>query len=160
METKFGGNFVSLFAIGAVSVVGVAGIAVDYSRAAQSRTAIFAAADAAALAAARTTGTPAEREKVARDVFAANVSKLNGVSGVIMSPQNITKEGANYGYRVKASGAVKTQFGGMFGLQQVSFDVLAEALSTISSKTEIALVLDTTFSMTRLEDGHAEEGGC
>jgi Flp pilus assembly protein TadG len=145
---EIGGNFVSLFAIGAVSVVGVAGIAVDYSRATQSRTAVFAAADSAALAAARTSGTPAEREKVARDVFAANVSKLSGVNGVIMSPHNITKEGANYGYRVKASGSVKTQFGGMFGLQDVSFDVLAEALSTISSKTEIALVLDTTFSMT------------
>lgn len=145
---EIGGNFVSLFAIGAVSVVGVAGIAVDYSRAAQSRTAVFAAADAAALAAARTIGTPAEREKVARDVFSANLAKLSGVNGVIMSPHNITKEGANYGYRVKASGSVKTQFGGMFGLQQVSFDVLAEALSTISSKTEISLVLDTTFSMT------------
>ncbi|MFY8115308.1 MAG: pilus assembly protein TadG-related protein [Rhabdaerophilum sp.] len=142
-----GGNFVSLFALGAVSVVGVTGMAVDYSRAVQMRSAIFAAADSAALAAARTMGTAGDREKVARDVFAANTVKLTDAIGLTMTPQNITKDGANYGYRVQASGSVKTFFGGMFGLDQVSMDVLAEALSTISSKTEIALVLDTTGSM-------------
>lgn len=141
------GNFTSLFALGAVSMIGVTGMAVDYSRAVQTRTAVFAAADAAALAAARTNGTAHDREEVARKVFAANTSKLSEVSGISMSPQNITKEGANYGYRVRASGSVKTYFGGMFGLEQVNLDVVAEALSTISSKTEVALVLDTTGSM-------------
>ncbi|MCZ8376668.1 MAG: pilus assembly protein TadG-related protein [Beijerinckiaceae bacterium] len=141
------GNFVSLFALGAVSVIGVTGMAVDYSRAVQMRASIYAAADSAALAAARTMGTAAEREKVAKDVFAANTVKLTDAFSLTMSPENITKDGANYGYRVRASGSVKTFFSGMFGLDQVSMDVLAEAISTISSKTEIALVLDTTGSM-------------
>ncbi|MCZ8261695.1 MAG: pilus assembly protein TadG-related protein, partial [Beijerinckiaceae bacterium] len=107
-----GGNFVSLFALGAVSTIGVTGMAVDYSRAVQMRSAIFAAADSAALAAARTMGTAGDREKVARDVFAANTVKLTDAIGLTMTPQNITKDGANYGYRVQASGSVKTFFGG------------------------------------------------
>jgi Flp pilus assembly protein TadG len=142
-----GGNVVSLFAIGAVSFIGLTGMAVDYSRAVQTRSSIFAAADSAALAAARTTGTAAEREKVAKDVFEANTLKLTEVIGLKMVAENITKDGANYGFRVNAGGAVKSYFGGMFGLEQVSMDVSAEALSTIASKTEIALVLDTTGSM-------------
>lgn len=141
------GNFVSIFALGAVSLIGVTGMAVDYSRAVQTRTAVFAAADAAALAAARTIGTAAERETVARKVFAANSINLTDVPGLVMTPQNLTKDGANSGYRVRASGSVKTFFGGMFGLDQVGFDVLAEAMSTISARTEVALVLDTTGSM-------------
>jgi len=149
---KFGanesGSFATVLGIGIVSLVGVTGLAVDYSRATQTRADVFAAADSAALAAARTTGTAAEREKVARSVFQSNIGNLKHLSHIALAPENITREGANYGYRVKAHAQVKTVFGGLFGLDLVSMDVLAEAVGTISSSTEIALVLDTTYSMT------------
>lgn len=149
---KFGanesGSFATLLGIGIVSLVGVTGLAVDYSRATQTRADVFAAADSAALAAARTTGTAADREKVARSVFQSNIGTLKHLSHIALAPENITREGANYGYRVKAHAQVKTVFGGLFGLDLVSMDVLAEAVGTISSSTEIALVLDTTYSMT------------
>lgn len=142
------GSFATLLGIGLVSLVGVTGLAVDYSRATQTRAEIYAAADAAALAAARTTGTPSEREQVAKGVFESNTGNLAGRAQISFNPENITREGANYGYRVKASAEVKTMFGGLFGLDKVKMDVLAEAVGTISSNTEIALVLDTTHSMT------------
>ncbi len=142
------GNFATLMGLGMVSLIGVTGLAVDYSRAVQTRASIFAAADAAALAAARTFGTASERERVARAVFESNTSNLRHLSSISFSPENITREESNYGYRVKAVANIRTIFGSMFGVDQVNMNVLAEALGTISSNTEIALVLDTTYSMT------------
>lgn len=143
-----GGNFATLIALSLVSAVGAGGLAVDYSRATQTKADIYAAADSAALAAARTIGTTAERDKVARDVFASNLANVKNLASSSMSPENITKDGANYGYRVTANAQVKTMFGAAFGVDQFNIDVLAEAVGTISANTEIALVLDTTYSMT------------
>jgi Flp pilus assembly protein TadG len=143
-----GGNISVLMSIGMISLIGVTGIGVDYSRVIAAKSEIFAAADAAALAGARTYGTASERETAARLVFDANVNKLKGIAAVSMTPQNILKEGANYGYKVQASAKIKTMFGSMFGVDEFSADVLAEAIGTISSNTEVALVLDSTYSMT------------
>lgn len=142
------GSFATLMSLGMVSMIGVTGLAVDYSRAIQTKAEVFAAADSAALAAARTIGSASERESVARAVFKSNIDSLKNVASVQVGPENITREGANYGYRVRASANIKTFFGGMFGLDEVNVSILAEAIGTISSNTEIALVLDTTYSMT------------
>lgn len=142
------GNISVMMSIGMISLIGVTGIGVDYSRVMRAKSEIFAAADSAALAAARTYGTASEREAVARQVFGANVSKLDTVASYTMSPENIVREGANYGYRVSATATVKTMFGQMFGVDKYTANVLAEAIGVISSNTEIALVLDSTYSMT------------
>ncbi|HRE21090.1 MAG TPA: pilus assembly protein TadG-related protein, partial [Rhabdaerophilum sp.] len=71
------GNISVVMSIGMISLVGVTGIGVDYSRVMRAKSEIFAAADSAALAAARTYGTASERETVARKVFGANVTKLD-----------------------------------------------------------------------------------
>lgn len=142
------GNISIVLGLSLVSLIGVTGLAVDYSRVTQTKAEIFAAADAAALAGARTTGTVAERNAAAKAVFDSNIKNLKEIGTVTYSPENITQEGANYGYRVAATVDVKTSFGGMFGVDTISSSVLAEAIGVISSRTEIALVLDTTYSMT------------
>lgn len=142
------GNISIMMSVGMISLIGVTGIGVDYSRVMRAKSEIFAAADSAALAAARTYGTASERETVARKVFGANVAKLDTVATYTISPENIVREGANYGYRVAATATVKTMFGQMFGVDKYTANVLAEAIGVISSNTEIALVLDSTYSMT------------
>ena len=53
------GNVSIVMGLSIFSAIGLTGLAVDYSRGNQSKSDIFAAADAAALAAARTIGTAA-----------------------------------------------------------------------------------------------------
>ena len=142
------GNVSIVMGLSIFSAIGLTGLAVDYSRGNQSKSDIFAAADAAALAAARTIGTAAERETVARQVFNANMAQHPSITSVVMHPENVLRDGGNYGYRVKATGKVKTFFGGFFGADETDMSVLAEAIGTISTKTEIVMVLDTTYSMT------------
>lgn len=142
------GNVSVMMCLGMLSLLGATGIGVDYAQVMRVKTDVFAAADAAALAGARTYGTPAEREKAARVVFEANTLALKGLASVAMFPENVVRDGANYGYRVGATATVKTSFGKMFGVDNFSAKVLAEAIGAISSNTEIALVLDSTYSMT------------
>lgn len=147
-RTNDKGSFTTLMSLGMVSMIGFTGLAVDYSRAIGTKAELAAAADSAALAAARTIGSANERERVALAVFKSNTHNMKHLAGIRVLPENIVKEGANYGYRVRANAEIKTMFGGLFGLDKVNMDILAEAIGTISSNTEIALVLDTTYSMT------------
>ena len=141
------GSIATFVGVSLISVIGISGLAVDYSRASQSKSDLFAAADSAALAAARTFGTPAERSKVAQDVFNSNILNIKHVASSSMTPENILKDGANYGFRVSASGQVKTIFGAIVGVDQFNVDVIAEAIGTVSTNTDVALALDTTGSM-------------
>ena len=128
-------------------MVGVGGLAMDYTRATQTKAKLFAAADAAALAAARTYGTANQREQVARRVFRSNTTGMTDVSGIVLSPQNIVKDGTNAGYRVGVTANIKTIFGGFVGASQIAVGLLAEANGSINNFTEVAMVLDTTGSM-------------
>lgn len=141
------GSVATFFALSLVGIIGVAGLATDYSRAASSKAALAAAADSAALAGARLAGTPAQREAVARATFKANADKIPGIKNVSMTPTNVLKDNSNYGYKVAASGEIDTYLAKMFG-DEMRFETLAEAIGAIRSHTEVALVLDTTYSMT------------
>lgn len=141
------GSVATFMAVAVISIVGAGGIAVDYSRVAQSRAGLNAAADAAALAGARTQGSAADREGAARTLFESNIKSLKHMEGISFSPENIVKNGVNSGFRVTVSGTVKTMFGGVFGVDQWLVKAMAEAEGAISASTEIAMVLDTTGSM-------------
>ena len=142
------GNMATMVAVSLVGVIGVAGLAIDFSRGSGAKAGLFAAADAAALAGARLPGTPAERATIARSVFEANIAGISGLKNVTMTPTNILKANSNYGYKVHAKGDVPTTLGAILGVQQLGIDAFAEAIGTIRSHTEVALVLDTTYSMT------------
>lgn len=136
-----------IFALSALGLIGTAGLATDFSRGAQTKARLMAAADAAALAAARTYGTAAEREDVAKRVFEANTALIPELQNVVMTPTNVLKDGKNYGYRIGVSGEMKTMLGGVLGYSEIGMSGIAEAIGTISTPTEISMVLDTTGSM-------------
>lgn len=136
-----------IFALSALGLIGTAGLATDFSRGAQAKARLMAAADAAALAAARTHGTAAEREDVAKRVFNANVETIPDLQNVVMTPTNVLKDGKNYGFRIGVTGEVKTILGKALGYSEIGMSGIAEAIGTIATPTEISMVLDTTGSM-------------
>ncbi len=138
-----------MFAVGAVGIIGVAGLAMDYSRGARAKAALFAAADSSALAAARFVGTATEREDVARRTFQANLKQTDyEYLNVSMRPENVLREGRNYGFRVGATAEIPTTLSKVLGFQDVGVSVLAEAIGVLTTPTEVVMALDTTYSMT------------
>ncbi len=143
------GAVAMMFAVGAVGILGVAGLAMDYSRGSRAKAALFAAADSAALAGARFVGTATEREDVARRTFQANLKQADyEYLNVAMRPENVTREGRNYGFRVGASAEIPTTLSKVLGFQDVGVSVLAEAIGVLTTPTEVVMALDTTYSMT------------
>lgn len=143
------GQVAMIFALSSVGLIGVTGLAVDYARGAQAKSSLFFAADAAALAGARLVGTPAEREEAAKQVFEANLSQSeNDLTKISMKPENIVKDGRNYGFRITASADIPTTMSRILGHQDLSVSTFAEAIGTLNTPTEVVLALDTTFSMT------------
>lgn len=143
------GAVAMVFALSAVGMLGVGGLALDYARGARAKAALFAAADSAALAGARFVGTAAEREDAARRTFEANLKASDyGLTNVSMRPENVQREGRNYGYRVGATGELPTSISKVLGFQEVGVSVLAEAIGVLTTPTEVVMALDTTYSMT------------
>ena len=135
------GGVALIFALSIVPIVGLSGAAFDYTNATSTRARIAQAADAAALAAAKaTTLTPAERQRLARQVFDANT--------VGLSMQNLSFRMTDQasGVRVNASADVSTLFLPVIGINSTNVGVVAEVARN-DGYTEVALVLDTTGSM-------------
>jgi hypothetical protein len=137
-----------LFALSLVGLLGAGGLAVDYSRGVQAKAALHAASDAAALAAARTYGTPAERLAVARQVFNANIKNQQSLQGISLVGKNILRDGRNYGFEVTVQGDIKTTLGRVLGIDELGVKTFSQAIAAIGTRTEVSLVLDTTYSMT------------
>ncbi|MCA3624503.1 MAG: hypothetical protein IOC52_10030 [Methylobacterium sp.] len=143
------GHVAMIFALSSVGLIGVTGLAVDYARGSQAKSSLFFAADSAALAGARLVGTAAEREEAARQVFEANLNQSeHDLTKVAMKPENIVKDGRNYGFRVTASADIPTTMSRILGHQDLSVSTFAEAIGVLTTPTEVVLALDTTFSMT------------
>ncbi len=135
------GGVAIIFALTLVPILGMTGAAVDYANATASRARIGQAADAAALAAAKmTNATQAERARVARQVFDANVGNAE-VRNI-----NFRLIDTPAGVRVEASGDVGTLFLPVIGINSTNIGVAAEVARN-DGYTEVALVLDTTGSM-------------
>ncbi len=105
------GNVTLMFTLSAGALLAGSATAVDYSRYSNTRSILATAADAAALAGARTEGTAQAREAAAKQMFEANLktASLSGTPSVIY--KNIVTNGVNSGYRVEASADVKALMG-------------------------------------------------
>ncbi len=124
-------------------ILGV-GISVDVVRAVQLRSALYAALDAASLAAAASpTLTQDERRKTATDVLNANL-KLSGIAIDTIKPK-VGFDGDTI--QVRAEMKMPTTLMGLAGIDEL--DVSSEVAASIAqNKTaEIALVLDYSGSM-------------
>lgn len=132
-----------IFGLALLPLMAAAGAAVDYSRAANVRTSLQKAVDAAALSLARDANALRERdlEQRGRDFFAANF--VTGMDAAI-EPVSVRREGKTI--RVAAKGAVDNAIMPVLGFERTA--ISAEAVvGWGTGKIELALVLDNTGSM-------------
>ncbi len=140
------GNVAVIFAIALIPVIAAMGVAVDYTRAAQTSTEMQDALDAASLALSRrsdlSTMTQAQIQKFAEDYFAANFqnSELQGLT--LNASYTVTGPSVT----ISASGSLPTDFMGIIGTKNVP---IGSSSTTVwgEAKLRVALALDNTTSM-------------
>ncbi len=131
-----------IFAVIIIPIVALSGAMVDYSAVSNVRKEMQIAADTAALAAIKVDDDDyKELQKVAEDIFDDNI-KNNIYFDNLKIKASYTKDGV----RVDASSTVKTSFLRLVGLKEIKVSVFSEVVSS-AALLEVALVLDTTFSM-------------
>lgn len=133
-----------IFGLAVFAIALLSGLAMDFSRVRGQRTSLQAAADAAVLAIGHDQDITAKNiEQRASDFVKANLSTA-------VPAQNITVKAAEFdggaGVRVTINAKVDTLLLGMFGVNSMSVDAIAEARYS-STKVELALALDNTGSM-------------
>jgi Flp pilus assembly protein TadG len=154
------GNVAPIFAIAVIPIIGLTGMAIDYSRANALRTSIQAALDATALALAKSAATLSKQSTPtcenmlqckADDYFKALVNRPEAT----IDPIKVTYSSDNATQLVlSASGHVDLTLSNVFSLIGLNFTKIdVGTTSTIkwgNTRLRVALVLDNTGSM--LED--------
>ena len=141
------GNAAMMFSLAVIGLVGLAGLAVEYSRGTSMQVRLSSAADAAALAGAKTNGTAAERQKAAKDMFEASVATVPGLANIGIVGQNVLENGVVIGFKVAVTGKMETTLGRIFGQNSIDIGAASKAVSGSNQNLEIAMALDTTGSM-------------
>ncbi len=135
------GNMAVIFAVSLMMIIAGVGAAIDFNAMSKQRSSYQNMADAAVLAAARSGETKRGKlRKIAANVVTGN----NFQKDKIKVKANLSREGR---LQVTLEGRYKTSFMGIFGKPHVNIKVLAEAPLAASEPVNIALVLDSTFSM-------------
>src|SRR2546423_13527474 len=106
-------NVASIFALAIIPVIGLTGMAVDYSRGNSMKTALQAALDATALAMARTAPnlTADQLQQQSSDMFFA---QFNRSENVVVTATYSTTNGSEL--RIAASGSLDTTFTRVMGV--------------------------------------------
>ena len=140
-----GGNMAATFAVAMLMVLIAVGAALDFSMAQSSRMKMQDTADTAVLAAAKS-GETAQSAllSVAQEVVNAN----NQTGQSLITTLSLTAAGR---VRVNVASQYNTYLMGMFGRPTVDIDVVSEAPLGSSEPVNIALVLDTTGSMSGIK---------
>jgi len=138
-------NVAPIFAIAMLPVMGLVGMAVDYSRGNSMKAAVQAALDATALAMARSAPnlTAADLQQQSSDMFFANFNRPDAKNVVVTAAYSTTNGSA---LTLGASGIIETTFTRIMGVSQLNVG----SSSTIkwgNQRLRVALVLDTTGSM-------------
>jgi Flp pilus assembly protein TadG len=138
-------NVAIMFGLTLVPLLGIAGAAIDYSRAASDRTKMQAAVDTTALMLAREAPgmTDADIQQKAQDYFKALMGNSEVYSLTITSTYS-----SSGGTRIDLTGAgdVKTAFMGLLGVHVVPIKTAATA-QWGNTRLRVTLVLDNTGSM-------------
>jgi Flp pilus assembly protein TadG len=141
------GGVAPMFALAIVPIVGLAGAAVDYSRASSARASMYAALDATGLMLSRDAATlnPDQIKAKATDIFNAEFNRPDipglQVNAVLNSPQ-----AGSFTLNVTATGNLPTTFTRVLGTNQLPLNASADFNWGIK-KLELALALDNTGSM-------------
>jgi Flp pilus assembly protein TadG len=138
-------NVAPIFALAIIPILGLVGMAVDYTRGNSMKAAVQAALDATALAMARTAPslTAEQLQQQSNDIFFAQFNRADA-RNVVVTAAYSTTNGSQL--RITASGSIDTTFTRVMGVNQLSVG----SSSTIkwgNQRLRVALVLDTTGSM-------------
>ena len=152
------GNVTIIFALTLTVVVGVSGVAIDYIRLIQQRTAFNAAADAAVLAAlssaqqAEKNGEPGIAKLAKNAAEQAWLANVAGMKLKFQNPPNIdvNKSGMSWTATVSFDEKVSTSFMSVVGITAMPLNGEARASTTIEkviSYYDVHVVIDTSSSM-------------
>lgn len=135
------GDIAIMLGLMAIPLLLAAGIALDYANYTRIRHQVQSAVDGAALAAARSMGTQAERKALAEKYFSENMGSLMTGYGVQLAVDDQTNK-----ITVTASLDSPNYLMKLVNLNTTPMSVTATALRQVG-KLEIALIFDTTGSM-------------
>jgi Flp pilus assembly protein TadG len=139
------GNVATMFAFAIVPLVGMVGLGLDYSRGANMKEQLQAAADTAAVSANREMKMPGPQKiALARKIFNEQVAGLDWVKVEQGDLKIDYKDGT---LDVSVAGNIQTTFMAIFGQPTLAIAVASQSTFKIHDPVEISLVLDTTGSM-------------
>jgi Flp pilus assembly protein TadG len=141
------GGVAPIFAIAIVPIIGLAGAAVDYSRAASARSAMFAALDATGLILSKDAAnmTPGQISAKATQIFNAEFSRSD-ISGVQVNAVLTSPQAGSYTMTISTNGNIATTFTRILEQNQLPLTASMDVNWGIK-KLELALALDNTGSM-------------
>lgn len=141
------GNVAITFGIAIIPIIGMVGVAIDYSRANAVRTDLQAALDSAALMLAKEVDglTKQQMAQKANDYFKAAFNRPEALKITITPDYNKGKSSLS----LSGTTAVDTTITRLFGMSQIPIAANSEVVSGTTKKIEIALVLDNTGSMAK-----------
>ena len=142
-----GGNVATMFGIMLVPILGLAGTAVDYSRANSARTALQAALDSTALMLSKDAQnlTATQLSQRAEQVFKALFNRTE-VANLEVKAAFVTPQSGSFKLDVSANGTVPAAFVRVFGMSEMKIDSSTQVLWGLK-RLEVALALDNTGSM-------------
>jgi Flp pilus assembly protein TadG len=137
-------NLAVVFGLGAIPLLLAVGVAVDFVRASSSESHLQDLSDAAVLAAAASSEkTLVKLREVAQKYIDANFGHRSEMSNVVIT--DITDNAGKLS--IKLAAAVPTYFMGIANIASLPIDAASAAVRGAGEELEVALVLDSTWSM-------------
>ena len=149
------GGVALMFAVSAIPVIGVIGIAIDFGLATQAKTQLNLATDAAALAAAKGAAdafTAGQKDYIAAGQNAGTEwfkSQVGTALGTTLQDPivKVTQSGAVFSSQVSYQGSVKPYFAPLFGVSTIALGGLSSATITTTAYVSVTFLLDDSSSM-------------
>ena len=167
------GNVALIFGLGLIPVTFLAGLGMDYTKAARNKAILDAAADAAALVAvtpAMMASTDAASIAAAQNMFSSQASNVTGVS---YSAANLTVTATDNALTrtvtVSYTASSQNAFGGLLGQTTWSISGTSQSTATVAPNIDFYLLLDNSPSMampatsagvTTMVNATPSQGGC
>ena len=145
------GSIAITFALTAVAVFGLTGVAVDFGRAISARSRLQAAADIAALAAVRTRSmSDQDRIAAARTAFQANIGNH------FRTPVTPAITSAGGQVTVTADTTIPTSLTNLLGFSALDISAQAQATTQSGKRLEMSMMIDLTGSMGAVRGGQTK----
>jgi Flp pilus assembly protein TadG len=145
------GNVALMFGLCSIPLLGLSGIAIDYSVAAAAQAQLNSTADAAALAAVSVSGNPnltTPSQTQAQQMFKSAVATMPNVTlGIVSLIPNPNTGGTALSVTVSYSATVQTTMSNIIGISSLSISGTASASRKFPKYLDFYVVVDTSGSM-------------